>query len=443
MKTNFITFIGHQNLCRATDNILLAVSGGIDSVVMAGLFHQCGYKFGIAHCNFRLRGAESNADEEFVETLATKYNVPFHVNRFDTNIYASQKGISVQMAARDLRYEWFEVIRNQFHFDAIATAHHLDDQIETFFINLVRGTGISGLHGILPRQGHVIRPLLFAYRDEIELFARENEIRFRNDASNDSTKYLRNKIRHELLPILKEMNPGFSESLTQTIRHLNETDVIVTKFVRQWKEEVSMQKGEEICIDLQRLTASEPIGTLAWELFAPYGFNQSQVNNIISGLGKERTNIFISSTHRAVKNRSQIIILPRSTPVPGRQTEIRDFVKRKQLSKPLRLRFLKIEAPDRYEIPASPDIASLNFDKLTFPLLIRKFIPGDSFYPLGMNKKKKVSDFFIDQKLSLPEKENTWLLCSGSKIVWIIGRRIDHRFRVTSQTRRILRIDLG
>ncbi|HNW74462.1 MAG TPA: tRNA lysidine(34) synthetase TilS [Bacteroidales bacterium] len=441
METGFLSFIRKQDLFSPGDRILLAVSGGIDSVVMSHLFASAGYHFGIAHCNFNLRGNESDADEQFVAGLARTFNVPFHLKKFDTTTYARKKGISVQMAARDLRYEWFGELCKDPGYRYIATGHHLDDQVETFFINLIRGTGISGLHGILPKQGNLIRPLLFAYRHDIDQYAIEKNIQYRNDSSNDATKYTRNKIRHELLPVLREMNPEFAVNLTNTILRLRDIDTIASTFIDRWKDEVISRKGDTWYIDSNRLGLAEPKNTLAWELFSPFGFTQSQVQNILSVPDTDSRKLFLSPGYRAVKHRRQIIIQP-LMPLSGKKRVIiRDFITGKSLRKPIRLRMHKVNNAFHYVIEGSNHIANLDAGKLEFPLVLRQFRPGDIFYPFGMNKKKKLSDFLINEKLSLPEKENTWLLCSGSKIVWVVGRRIDHRFRITSRTTKILRIE--
>jgi tRNA(Ile)-lysidine synthase len=442
MYTDFIKHIEHHDLCRKTDKILLAVSGGVDSVVMANLFHRHGFKFGMAHCNFGLRGAESDGDEQFVAALAKKYSVPFHVQRFPAADYSKQKGISVQMAARELRYGWFEDLCSSQKYDFIATAHHLDDQIETFFINLIRGTGISGLHGIPVKYGKVIRPLLFIYRKQIEDYAMANHLHYRSDSSNASTKYLRNKIRHELIPVINEMNPDFNHQLTSAINRINDIELIADQAIVNWKKKVIQETGLGFIIDIPALRDATPLLTLTWELLSPFGFNQSQVNNIVQSLSRGHGKIFLSPTHRAVKNRLQLIIQP--LPVPGKNepkhVTLHQFIRRKSLKHPIPLLLEKINDPSHYKIPSSNNIASLDCDKIFFPLILRKWEPGDVFYPFGLNRKKKLSDFFIDQKFSLPDKENCWLLCSGNHIVWVVGHRIDHRFRITAKTKQILNI---
>jgi len=445
-------FIAEQELFAPDSRILLAVSGGVDSVVMADLFHKAGYRFGMAHCNFRLRENESDEDEQFVCELAEKYGVPFYSRPFDTLNIASRDGISVQMAARKLRYGWFEEIRTIHHFDFVATAHHQDDQTETFFINLIRGTGIQGLHGIFPKKERIVRPLLFTSRREIENYAYRNPISWRKDRSNNDIKYLRNRIRLELLPIINSINPDFLQGITATISQIRQIESF-------WKEEINrntlkvmQQKGEELRVDLSRFAKMKPLEPLAWEMLSPYGFNETVIRDLLGSIDKESGKVFYSRTHRLIKDRSQLIIIPLA---PGERNpsngNIDSFKEEPLFSiekgnvtimEPLTLRFTVTPLEKGYEIPASSLIACLNLRHLTFPLTLRHWKPGDAFYPLGMNKRKKLSDFFIDQKFSLPEKENCWLLCSGNQIVWVVGHRIDHRFRVTSRTKEILCVEV-
>ena len=441
MNKRFINYINDHDLCGKSDLLLLAVSGGIDSVAMAALFHNNGFRFGIAHCNFGLRGIESDEDERFVTILAEKYGVPLHIKRFRTTDYSKQHGISIQMAARELRYSWFEELCIQHQYNRIATAHHLDDQVETFFINLIRGTGISGLHGIRVKQGNVIRPLMFTYRDEIDEFARANHLHYRSDSSNATTKYLRNKIRHELIPLLSEMNPDFSHQLTSTIHRINDIEFIADQAIRGWKGKVMKRSGDDIFIDIPLFLHANPMMTLAWELLSPYGFNQSQVDDIVRCLEKEKSQVFLSPTHRLVKNRLQLIIQPFSEKKEKKSFRINEFSKHKSLKTPIPLFLKKISHSPNYEIPVSANMASIACERIEFPLILRKWEPGDSFRPYGLNRKKKLSDFFIDLKFSIPDKEKCWLLCSGKHIVWVVGHRIDHQFRVTPKTKQILQIE--
>ncbi len=437
---DLLRFVESRNIISTTDTILLAVSGGIDSVVLVDLFHKAKFRFAIAHCNFGLRGKDSDEDAEFVQRLAVLMHVPFFSEKFDTSTVALQKGISIQMAARDLRYAWFEKIRQDNNFDYVATAHHLDDQVETFLINLIRGTGIAGLHGIPVKNGTIVRPLMFAYRKDIMQYANNNQIGYRTDQSNSETKYLRNKLRHEVIPLLCTINPDFSHGLTESIRRISEFELIGNRTLQDWRQDVLTTDGTDKFVDITSLIKLKPIEPYAWELLSPFNFNETQVSNLLSSLEKENRKIFDSSTHRLVKDRGRLVI---SLLIPKKQerpVKIMPFAFRKRITKPLALSFERMNEVKNYEIPATINTASLDFDKLQFPLTIRKWQAGDTFFPLGMKKKKKLSDFFIDQKFTLKEKEQTWLLCSGDNIAWIISHRIDHRFRVTTTTREILRV---
>ncbi|MEI6681915.1 MAG: tRNA lysidine(34) synthetase TilS [Bacteroidota bacterium] len=437
---DLIAFADAGKIFSRADQILLAVSGGIDSMVMAHLFHQGKFRFAIAHCNFGLRRRESEDDAEFVRKAALKWKVPFFLEKFPTAACAAEHGISIQMAARDLRYAWFEQVRAEHQFDFIATAHHLDDQVETLLINLIRGTGIAGLHGIPVKSGSVIRPLMFAYRKDIEEYATLNKISYRMDLSNHETKYTRNKIRHEVIPLLCSINPEFRQGLTGSIRRFQVFEQVGEQAIDTWLRQHQTTGDTGSFIEISRLKGIFPMEPYVWKWMSGFGFNETQVTNLLACIDTEARKIFTSPTHRLVKERGCLSVSPIAREAPGKALEIGLFVKKKQLRKPLSLLFNRIPDVTGYEIPAARNMASLNFDKLRFPLLVRKWQPGDAFYPLGMKKKKKLSDFFIDQKFTLKEKEETWLLCSGNDIVWIIGHRIDHRFRVTPATREILSV---
>jgi len=460
MDKAFQKFIHQQGLFSSDDHILLAVSGGIDSVVMTDFFHRNGYSFAITHCNFGLRGEESDKDELFVRKLGHKLKVPVFIRKFQTTRYAEMHGLSIQMAARQLRYPWFEEIRKKEDLDYIATAHHLDDQVETFFINLTRGTGISGLHGILPKQGKVIRPLLFASRSEIEAYAIQNNIAYRKDLSNESTKYIRNKIRHELIPVLKEINPEFLTGMTETIQRIREFEMIGESEINARRMDIIRTESKRIMVDIPKLKSLVPVHAYAWEFLSPFNFNQTQVNDILASLDKESGKKFDSPTHRLIKDRQELIIVQKGgqtgKPAPRRKDDSSGSYMQLQENQEICIiekgigranRFLHlkssvIQISPTFQIPVDKRFASLDYDKVQFPLTLRKWETGDAFYPFGMNRKKKLSDFFIDQKFSLNDKENTWLLCSGSKITWVIGHRIDHRFRITNSTRKVLRIEI-
>ncbi len=436
---DLIDFIKGRKIFVPNDRVLLAVSGGIDSTVMVHLFHEAKFKFAIAHCNFGLRGNESHEDELFVKTLALQLKVSFFSEKFDTEAIASDRGISIQMAARELRYYWFEKVRVEHNFDYIATGHHLDDQVETFLINLIRGTGIAGLHGIPVKNDFVIRPMMFTYRNDVEQFAKKHRITYRTDHSNNETKYLRNKVRHEIIPLLCGINPEFTHGLTESISRIGDFEQIGKQTLDEWCKKAMSAQGREKVINVSFLLNTVPLEPYLWELLYPYGFNETQVSNIIGCLRKETGKVFCSSKYRLVKERDQLVMSLIEPEMHEKPVKIGSFMHKKRMSKPLPLSLERISDVDNYEIPLTGNIASLDFGKLHFPLILRKWQPGDTFSPLGMKKKKtKLSDFFINQKFSLRDKEQTWLLCSGNDIVWIIGHRIDHRYRVTAATKEVL-----
>lgn len=440
MHGNFITFVKKENLFQITDRTLLAVSGGLDSVVMADLFFKAGYKFDIAHANFHLRGNESDRDELFVKNLAEKYKVKVFIKHFETARFARKNKISIQVAARQLRYEWFDELMSELGYDRVATAHHLDDQVETFLINLTRGTGIAGLHGILPLQGRIIRPMLFTGRKEIEAYALEYKLDFVEDSSNLSLKYTRNRIRHKIIPQLEKINPSFIQDLTRTIGFVREAETIYRQAVEQKRKEIFVKSGDQIFIPSEKFFRLIPFETWAYELLSPFGFNHSNVIDI-AGLedsipGKE----VHSATHRIIKNRDTLIIAPvEKTGLEKTFLITLDDLAHGSVKFPVHFGFeILNKIPAEFADPAIA--AYIDMDRLHFPLIIRKWNRGDFFYPMGMSKRKKLSDFFIDLKFSKFDKENQWLLCSGNDIVWIISHRIDDRYKVTKDLKSLLKI---
>lgn len=438
----FKKYIAAEHLFSPDEKILLAVSGGLDSVVMTELFRLADLNFGIAHCNFQLRGTDSEQDEIFVATLAKNNKVPFYSKRFPTSQFAEKKGISIQMAARELRYEWFLKILQKEKYSFIATAHHLDDQVETFFINMMRSTGIAGFHGIFPKQAKVIRPMLFTNRTNIDAFARKHSISYREDKSNNEIKYLRNKIRHEILPVLKEIHPDFERHLTENIFRIREVEMIYREAIEARRKKIVVREKDKIRIPISEIKRLKPAGTFLFELLFPFGFNISQVKDLLKTLEKTSGKILLSPTHRLIKDRENVFITPFKTSAQKEETS-RVFLipeKTSVLHEPLRLTFKNLKKNGKFRIDSSPAMAFLDSGKLCYPLLLRRWQRGDFFYPFGRNNRKKLSDFFIDEKFSLLDKENTWVLCSGKDIIWIVGCRIDNRFRVTAKTKEVLKI---
>jgi len=439
LLTLFQSYINKHNLFSKNDKILLTISGGIDSVVMLDLFIRAGYSCAIAHCNFKLRGEESDQDEIFVRELAEKNHIPFYTTSFRTEEYAENNRISIQMAARELRYDWFEDLREKLHYDYVATAHNKNDVVETFFINLARGTGIRGLSGIPPKSGTVVRPLLFLEREDIEEYAKADNLSWREDSSNSQTKYSRNKIRHFIIPGFLELNPGFVDTMWDNINRLREIEGIYLNSLERMKKEIVIKGKEFAWIPINEINKLEPLFTWLYELLIDFDFSAHVVRDIARNLDTGSGKQFFSPTHRLVKDRDKLIIHPLKNTI-SKRFYIDDPAQ--DLSDPLQLELSIITEFDKSEIPKDPHIAWFDLDQLEFPLMIRKWEAGDYFMPLGMNNMKKLSDFFIDNKFSLPEKENTWLLVSGTKISWVIGKRIDNRYKVSPETTRILQIQL-
>ncbi len=437
MLQAFKSYIKDSGLFEKSERILLAVSGGVDSIVMVHLFKDAGFNFGIAHVNFGLRGEESQGDEAFVQNFAEQIEVPFYVRHFNTKQYASQNKISIQMAARDLRYAWFEELLNEHGYRFIATAHHLDDQAETFFINVLRGTGISGMHGILPKQGKIIRPLMFTTREKIMSVAIDRNLAWREDRSNKSRKYLRNKLRLDVLSELYKINPLFSHKLNESITHLRDVESIYNSHIAGVTADLVQHTAEGILISIDWVYEYEPHDTYLFELLKPYGFTFSVVKEIVHSLDTFSGKVFYSHTHRLLRDRENFIIQPLAELTEASFNKEIYSINRSasQMVDPIILDWH--ESDQVAELPMGKAcIACLDIEKLTFPLHLRKWEKGDWFMPLGLKGKKKLSDFFINQKISLADKEKTWLLVSGEDIVWVVGKRIDNRFRITPKTRK-------
>lgn len=429
--------------CRKTiglklqDSILLTVSGGIDSMVMLDLFAKSDLDIKVAHCNFQLRGEESERDMIFVERQCKALNIPCFIKRFQTQEYATVNKISIQMAARDLRYTWFEELRSQHDINFIATAHHLDDQAETFLINLIRGTGIAGLHGILPIKGNIIRPLMFLTRSQIEEFAKENSVEFVNDSSNASDKYLRNYIRHNILPLFLSRNTNFITNLAGTIDNIASVEQAFKLHAKTIFNSMLEIKGNKVFIDVVKLLEINNLKVYLSEFLGQYGFNEATINNIYDNLKKDKSGLrFFSEDYRLLKDRNTLILSPYQM---GAQNESKDFFIIKEdfeSNAPIQFSYKVQNETPTY----NPDthFAYFDLDKVDFPVVLRRWKNGDVFYPFGLNRKKLISDFFVDNKFSIVRKEESWLLCSGEKVMWVVGHRTDNRFKVDANTKNIL-----
>jgi tRNA(Ile)-lysidine synthase len=441
MLAQLHNYIAEKNLIKKGDRLLLAVSGGIDSMVMSHLFLHLPYEFGIAHCNFSLRGTESDGDEMLVKTFCSEHNIPFHTVKFDTTTYARNNGLSIQMAARELRYRWFEEVRSGNGYDLIAIAHNLNDNIETLLINLTRGTGPAGLSGIKVTTGNIIRPLMFASREMIGRYCEENNIKYREDSSNAETKYTRNKIRHKILPVLKEINPSVEATLTETTDRFAEVNDIISEYLDHLRRRISHEKDGNIFIETAEIKKHIKNKTVIFGLFRPYSLNTRNIDEVIKLIGSRTGVKLYTETHRLVKDRNNIIVSPLEN---LKNTDEKIFRNISELARYQDFDSAEIKRiNDYFPIPQDPSIACLDRSAITFPLVIRKWQPGDYFFPLGMKKRKKLSDYFIDKKYSIPEKENKKVLESDGKIAWIIGDRIDDRFRITDHTTEALIIRTG
>lgn len=416
--------------------ILIAISGGLDSVVLAKLFHSLNYSIGFAHCNFQLRGEESDEDETFVKNLATELNVEVFTKKFGTEKYANEQKLSIQMAARKLRYEWFQEIATTFQYDYILTAHHKDDALETFLINLSRGTGIEGLTGIPERNGIIVRPLLPFTRAEIYAFAGTNKLQWREDSSNASTKYVRNKIRHDIVPLLKELHPTFMDNFERTQVHLRESKDIIHESIQKLREElVETVADNQYRIEIAALQKLANPKAYTYELLKKFGFNAwNDVSDLLSGqTGKQ----LFSAKYRLIKDRTHLLIQKRTKNKTA--SEVITINNSESIIKtPIRLQIEEVTGIT----DTGKNILYIEKEMLKFPLTVRKWQNGDYFYPFGMKGKKKLSKYFKDEKYSLIDKENQWLLCSGESIVWIIGKRSDNRYKLTKLTKTIIKLTL-
>ncbi|MEN9928704.1 MAG: tRNA(Ile)-lysidine synthase [Bacteroidota bacterium] len=411
--------------------VLVAVSGGIDSMVLLDLFQKLGVQTAVLHYNFQLRDRESDEDQRFISEYCKARSIAFFTKNTDTQQYAMDHKLSIQLAARQLRYEWFYEQLASLHYDFIATAHHLDDSVETFFINLTRGTGLNGLLGIPAQNDNIIRPLLPFSRDMIQNYAVQNQISWREDASNKTTKYLRNKFRHDFIPIIKEIQPDFLLNFQHTIQHLQDSQSIVKDAMQHFKEKVIIEKEGKIYFDCTAILLFSNYKSYLYQMLSLYGFTAWE--DVYSLITKPSGKQILSENFVLLKDRKCLILYPKIDPSEESYLiESKDDI----VKIPLNIVFCNT---DDILIPA-PNRIFVDENKLQFPLQIRKWKEGDFFYPFGMVGKKKISKFFKDEKLSLIEKNNTWLLCSNEQIVWVIGMRMDDRFKVTNETQTILKI---
>ncbi len=419
--------------------ILLAISGGADSVVLANLLLNAGFRIELAHMNFQLRGAESLRDEQFVQDLAKQRNLVCHSKRVDTQSFMQQHNMGVQEAARVLRYQWFEALMQDRKLDYLATAHHADDQLETVLWHFFRGTGINGLKGMdaYSTKQKLIRPLLSFHKDAILAQAKADGLAFMEDSSNADSDYTRNFFRNEVLPLIESRMPQAKQQALQTIQYLQDNAIILKHTIDQWKKKLLIADGVQYRIPILLLQEYPAWTTVLWELLQPYGFTAGQHAEIVKLLQADNSSYVSGETHRVIKDRKHLLIAPIKSTVDPQTLLIE--AGQTSISFPLGELLIQQTAVPK-EISADPMLALMDASALTFPLLLRPWRVGDYFYPLGMRKKKKLSRFFGDIKLSRTEKEQVWVIESNKKVVWILGHRIDDRFKITPQTKQVVQV---
>jgi tRNA(Ile)-lysidine synthase len=431
--------ISKNTLFSKTDKLLVAFSGGVDSIVLADLLHKAGYNIELAHCNFQLRGQEAKDDTAFCEKYAKSIKVPFHIIYFDTKAYATEHKLSIQMAARELRYNWFKTLKAEHHFDYILTAHHANDNVETLFVNLIRGTGIKGLQGIPEKQNEMVRPLLFATKDEIRAYADKQNLLFREDSSNQEIKYKRNFIRHQIVPELKKLNPAIEETIHTSIQFFKQSSEIITEYAQLKYQSICKEENNLLYIDIQLLLLERQKETLLFEWLYNKQFKTSQIKQLTEALiAEDRVGkLFSSATHQLVIDRAYIILK-----ALNKQEEIKEFTITSIFDTTHLPIHLSFEKTTSISFSKNANEISIPYSANIFPLKLRRWKQGDKFKPFGMDGYKKLSDFFKDQKLSLFEKESVWILENKEHIIWVIGFRMDDRCKILKNSTEILKISI-
>ena len=433
MKEQIQQYIIQHQLLSGEKPVVVGISGGADSVALLHILVSLGYKCIAAHCNFNLRGDESFRDEQFTIDFTKRLQVPLCKISFETNKYAQENRLSVEMAARELRYRWFEELLNTYDADAVAVAHHRDDSVETLLINLTRGSGITGLTGIKPKNGNVVRPLLCVSREDIYAYIENNGLEYVTDSSNSSDIYTRNFIRLKVIPLLEEINPSVKASLARTANHLYDASLIYNHSIEEARKVITQNNR----LSISALLSFPAPATILYEMLKPYGFSRTVCESIFTVLEKDSGKIFYSSTHRLLKDRSDLLI----DVLSGEDNRAYLInLEDDNVDLPVELKPEIVVIKESYQIEKDKKFAYFDFDKLSFPLVLRHWQEGDWFVPFGMKGKKKISDYFSDKKFSLFDKEKTWLLCSGQDVIWIVGERTDNRYRIEKTTKRVLKL---
>lgn len=430
-------FIEKNNLLDIQLPVLVAVSGGVDSVVLLDVLVDLGYKCSVAHCNFHLRGQDSDTDEIFVKNIAKKYAIPLYIRHFDTVGEAKKSRQSIEMTARNLRYEWFDLLVKEFDFQAVAVAHHKNDLAETVLLNIVRGTGIRGISALKPKRDKIVRPFLCVTRSEIESYAAEKKLDFRIDCTNSDVEIVRNRLRHNVLPEMQKINSAVVEKICQFSEFASDAQKIYDYALQQIEKNICFEKNSLKHIDIQQLKKSPAPKTVLFEILKNYGFNSDIIENIYKNLDLQSGKIFLSERYKIIKDRD-FLILSKIENIDSQQFTIAENIS--FIKKPIEINFEILDKKDIASLKMPENIALLDFEKLKFPLILRHWQIGDSFKPLGSNGVKKISDFFINQHISIAEKEKIWLLFSDEKLVWVVNYRIDDRFKIDKKTTKILKL---
>lgn len=438
MQKEFETYLYKTCQFAPPGTFLLAVSGGIDSLVMAHLFQHAGLDFAFAHCNFQLRGPESDRDQAFVESLAFRMKVPCYVNHFNTLAHSDSQGISIQMAARELRYNWFKILREKEGYDYIAVGHNANDAVETVLLNLIRGCGIRGLCGIKPRYGAIVRPLLFASRSDIRKYAENHQIDWCEDTSNAEIKYIRNRIRHVIIPEFEAITQAFLPNFLDTIARLNQTEELLNLTVSNVRKVVWIEEQDKFLIKIDELRKFPAVETLLYELLRDFGFTQPGISAILTSFDSTPGKRFFSQSHCVTRDRRHLILTRNTLPADDEILIDRETA---LITHPIHLSLHAFVVDPGYVIPTGSNWAALDADQLVFPLKLRRWKAGDSFRPFGMKGSKKISDYLINNKVPLPDKQDIRVIESGGNIVWLVNHRIDDRFRVTEKTHLVMQIE--
>ena len=437
MLTRLKDFVALHDLFDPEDRILLAVSGGLDSMVMLDAFRENAYKIGVAHCNFQLRGKDSDGDEAFVEHYCKQAGMSFYGQRFDTKNYAEETGLSIQMAARELRYTWFNQLLEKEKFHWVATAHHLNDNIETILLRWTKGAGLDQLMGIPLKNEKVIRPLLFATRDEISKYASHKKLSWREDSSNETDNYQRNFIRHQVVPKFLEINPSLESTFSTSLEKMKGAFELMQRGLGQLKDGITRTEGQQFFIDKSLLMLLQNPVFVCYEWLRPFGFEWDRCQQLIASVTSQPGKLFYSSTHQAVIDRECIIVSPRSQPL----TEI--LIEEGQDKAALGPWVLTLKVQPVNSVSSGKDHGTFDQSKIKFPMVWRKWRSGDAFFPLGLGHRKKVSDFLVDEKVPLTEKSVVTILESDGDVVWVVGHRVDDRFKVTPRTKSVVQIEVA